>query len=134
MFDLFFGSADMKKEKGPDFFAKFVPTWMKTSENLLKRRGGKFFVANTVRYLYMLQQDLESTQGVCQFVMQLTYADIAVAYVMDQIKSMPFDDIPGQEMRQGLATQYPLLEDLRVRVSEVPAIKAYLAKRPKTAL
>ena len=106
---MFAKTPEDKEKLGGEYFGKQLPNFLGTSETLLKKHGGKYFVGDN-----------------------LTWADIAVMYILDVImneKSMT--DIPGQENRKEILTKFPLLNGLRQRVHEQKGIKKWIETRPE---
>ena len=103
---------EKKKELGDDFFGKLLPNFLETSENLLKKAGGQYFVGG-----------------------HLTWADIALMMLFGTVfdEENGLKDIPGQETRKELKTKYPLLFGLNQRVADQPGIKKWLETRPKNS-
>jgi hypothetical protein len=79
---------------------------------ILVAEGGPWMAGKTVRFI----------SNCVNIVIQLTYADFCVANMM------------GMYERFGGDTNLfpPPLQDLRKRVEELPGVKEWIAKRPKT--
>lgn len=104
------------KEKGAkDFLQNFVPKFCNKLQDKLEKNGGTYFVGNA-----------------------LTYADIMIAMLLDFLvcsNEKAFADVSGVDDRFDLLkNKFPLLDKHRLMVDNLPNIKAWIEKRPKTSL
>lgn len=107
-------SPEEQKKDVQDFFENWLPDFLKRSEAILQKNGGKYLAGDA-----------------------LTYADFAYTIILDFLikpEEKAFANQDNQYDRFNLLKKYPGLDDLRKRIHEEPNIKKYVQQRPKTTL
>lgn len=106
-------SPEHKQEQCEKIVQKFLPNWLACAEKMLKKRGGEWFSSN-----------------------RLTYGDLAMHHALFWLtwkEERGFEGVTGCDERFKMLANYPLLKAHYERVSNIPAIKAYIASRPTAA-
>jgi len=107
---IFGPTEEIRKAKGEELLGKKLPKFLNVTENLLKKRGGKWVTGN-----------------------MLSGADIAIFnHLGDILDEKQLIHVSGHEKRAALIEEHPLVKNLIMRVGEIPAVKYWVETRPKT--
>ena len=137
---------DLEKQKGiiDEFVRERTPNFLNLMETFLDKNGGRYFVGTGVSKKTVLQfcrpndipmisiriEIMRHLIFVYFLYFKLTWADLAVFTFMEMLV-LGHARAPAYQNPEAL-NNHQKLQDFSKRVAELPNIKAWLAKRPKT--
>ena len=125
-----------KKELEEKMKNEVAPAWVKNMTTILTSNGGQWLVGKGVSqnnfFKYVEQMKIKKIcfnykifYNLTRFILQqLTWADIAVSMIVEMMAAKD----------EAILTKCPPLGDHMKRVHSQPKIKAWIEKRPKTAM
>merc|ERR1711974_184134 len=100
---------ELSKSIKADWMERIFPNFCQRMTGFLEQNGGKFFVGNG-----------------------LTFADLAVACILDHLMNIKMPEMP--EVKRALDDKHKLLADHYAMVTSLPKIKSHISTRKDTPL